>query len=146
MSTPSSQTVTFFIDRCLGKKLAKVLRAQGLIVEIHDDHFAKDAQDVDWLPGVGQRGWVVLTKDERIAKRSLERIAVASAGIKMFVLVSQNLSGADTATAFTKAITALQQFIRDNPAPFIAKVYRDGSVSNWKDQQALMEELNLPLE
>ena len=60
MSSPSSQTTTFFIDRCLGKKLATVLRAQGHTVELHDSHFAKD---VDWLPTVGQRGWVVLTKD-----------------------------------------------------------------------------------
>lgn len=144
MSSPSSQTTTFFIDRCLGKKLATVLRAQGYTVELHDSHFAKDAKDVDWLPIVGQRGWVVLTKDERIAKRFLERLAVASAGVKMFVLVSQNLSGTDTAAAFTKAIPAMQQFLQTNPAPFIAKVYQDGDISSWKDHQALLDELNSP--
>jgi hypothetical protein len=29
----------FFIDRCLGKKLADSLRNVGATVEIHDDHF-----------------------------------------------------------------------------------------------------------
>lgn len=144
MSESPAETITFFIDRCLGKKLATILRARGLTVEIHDDHFAKDAQDVDWLPIVGQRGWIVLTKDERIAKRSLERIAVASARIKMFVLVSQNLSGKDTAASFTQAIPAMQQFIHANLAPFIAKIYRNGDVSEWKDHQILMQELDPP--
>ncbi|PZV02946.1 MAG: hypothetical protein DCF32_14445 [Leptolyngbya sp.] len=144
MSSPPSQTTTFFIDRCLGKKLATVLRAQGHTVELHDSHFAKDAKDVDWLPAVGQRGWVVLTKDERIAKRFLERLAVTSAGVKMFVLVSQNLSGTDTAAAFTKAIPTMQQFLQAHPAPFIAKVYQDGGISPWKDDQTLLNELNSP--
>lgn len=146
MSEASSQDFTFFVDRCLGKRLATLLKAQGLTVEIHDRHFDKNAKDVDWLPIVGQRGWVVLTKDERIAKRSLERIAVASAQVRMFVLVSQNLSGTDTAAAFTKAIAAIQQFLQTHPAPFIAKVYRDGSIAGWKDHQDLLDELNPPLE
>ncbi len=144
MSSPSSQTTTFFVDRCLGKKLATVLRAQGHTVELHDSHFAKDAKDVDWLPTVGQWGWVVLTKDERIAKRFLERLAVASAGVKMFVLVSQNLSGTDTAAAFTKALPAMQHFLQTHPAPFITKVYKDGGISPWKDHQTLLDELSSP--
>lgn len=146
MSEASPQDFTFFVDRCLGKRLATVLKTHGLTVEIHDHHFDKNAKDVDWLPTVGQRGWVVLTKDERIAKRSLERIAVASAGVRMFVLVSQNLSGADTAAAFTQAISAMQQFLQTHPAPFIAKVYRDGSIAGWKDHSALLAELNSPPE
>ena len=141
MTARSPETITFFIDRCLGKKLASVLREQDISVEIHDDHFAKDAVDVDWLPNVGKRGWVVLTKDERIAKRNLERLAVASARIKMFVLVSQNLSGNDMAAAFLKAIPAMEQFIKTLSTPFIAKVYRDGRVETWKTPQELLDEL-----
>lgn len=141
MTGQSSETTTFFIDRCLGKKLASVLRDQGISIETHDDHFAKDASDVDWLPEVGKQEWVVLTKDERIAKRHLERLAVANAGIRMFVLVSQNLSGRDMAAAFTKAIPAMEQFIQTLSAPFIAKVYRDGRVEEWKIAEDLLDEL-----
>ena len=39
----------FFIDRCLGKKLAESLRNAGALVEIHDDHFSQDINDEDWL-------------------------------------------------------------------------------------------------
>jgi len=51
----------FFIDRCLGTKLADSLRNVGATVEIHDDHFEQDIEDEDWLREVGKRNWVVLT-------------------------------------------------------------------------------------
>jgi hypothetical protein len=57
MTQPKS--ITFFIDRCLGSKLiVEKLRDAGITVETHDDHFDKDAKDVDWLPSVGQRDWM----------------------------------------------------------------------------------------
>ena len=44
----------------------------GESVEIHDDHFAPDAKDEVWLVEVGKRGWIVLTKDDRIRYRVTE--------------------------------------------------------------------------
>ena len=77
MTTGSNSEIIFFIDRCLGKKhIATALQSSGIAVEIHDDHFGQNAIDVDWLPEVGRRGWVVLTKDARISKNHLERMAV----------------------------------------------------------------------
>jgi hypothetical protein len=157
MTTGQSQQITFFIDRCLGSKgIVTDLRSSGIAIEIHDDHFAKDAIDVDWLPEVDQRKWViltggnaeetsaystpVLTKDARIGRNHLERMAVTNAGIKMFTLASQNLSGRDMADIFLESITKMQEFVRKHPAPFIAKVYRDGRVEMWKDAQTLLDE------
>jgi uncharacterized protein with PIN domain len=97
----TSEPITFFIDRCLGsKRIAEALRNAGITVEIHSDHFDPSAEDVDWLPEVGKRGWIVLTKDANIGKRTLEKIAVARAEIKMITLASQNLSGADMVAIF----------------------------------------------
>lgn len=140
-----SEPTVFFVDRCLGsKKVPEALKGAGVIVEFHDDHFAKESQDTEWLPEVGKKGWIVLTKDAHIGKRTLERIAVAHAGIRMFVLASQNLSGADMAEVFKQAIKAMQEFAQDNPAPFIAKVYRDGRVEEWKNHQDLLAEIRKP--
>jgi predicted nuclease of predicted toxin-antitoxin system len=137
-----NSSVTFFIDRCLGsKRIAEALRSAGITVEIHSDYFDQGAPDVDWLPEVGRRGWIVLTKDANIGKRTLEKIAVAQSHIKMFTLASQNLSGDDMVAIFRKAIVPMQEFARKNSAPFIAKIYRDGRIDLWKDHQALLEEL-----
>jgi uncharacterized protein with PIN domain len=62
------EELTFFVDRALGKKyIPDMLRAAGYRVEVHDDHFDKAASDVDWVPAVASRGWIILTKDEKIA-------------------------------------------------------------------------------
>ncbi|MEO0348797.1 MAG: hypothetical protein AAF282_01965 [Cyanobacteria bacterium P01_A01_bin.15] len=137
------QPNVFFIDRCLGSvRLAKAFRASGITIEIHDDHFSQDAKDEDWLPEVGKRGWIVLTKDSRIAKRTSERLAVANANIRMFVLASQNLPGPDMIEVFLKAFMKMQAFSREHPSPFIAKVYKSGEVSEWKNHEELLIELN----
>jgi predicted nuclease of predicted toxin-antitoxin system len=138
------ESTTFFIDRCLGNKLiVKTLRAAGVNVEIHDDHFGKNTQDVDWIPEIGRRGWIILTKDARIGKNQIERLAVADARVRMFVLVSQNLSGVDMANIFVTAIPKMEKFISQNFAPFIAKVERDGKVKAWKKDLDLITELDL---
>jgi hypothetical protein len=36
------------------KRIVRELRGFGIKVKIHNDYFAKDAQDVDWLPEVGK--------------------------------------------------------------------------------------------
>jgi predicted nuclease of predicted toxin-antitoxin system len=137
------ESTTLFIDRCLGNKhIVEVLRAANIRVEIHDDHFGKNAPDMDWIPEIGKRGWIVLTKDANIGKNQLERLTVADAKVRMFVLASQNLSGTEMADVFLQAISEMREFIRSNPAPFIAKIYREGKVRVWKDNLDLLEELN----
>ncbi|MBR8837315.1 MAG: hypothetical protein DSM106950_25725 [Stigonema ocellatum SAG 48.90 = DSM 106950] len=137
-----SQSIVFFVDRCLGsKRIVETLRNSGITVEIHDDHFHKGAQDVDWVPEIGKRGWVVLTKDAKIGKRTSEKIAVVSEKVKLFAFASQSLTGKQMSEALLKAIVPLQEFVRKHPGPFIAKIYRDGHIEMWKDGQTLLEEL-----
>ncbi|MEP6516790.1 PIN-like domain-containing protein [Microcoleus vaginatus] len=131
----------FFIDRCLGKKLADRLRNVGATVEIHDDHFSQDINDEDWLRIVGERNWVVLTKDKKIASRLLELLAVAQGNVRLFAFVDGNVRGDVVAQAFVKALENMQKFIRGNPAPFIAKVYQSGVVKPCKNQKELLRML-----
>ena len=49
-----------------GLKLADMLRAAGLRVEVHDDHFRRDAPDPEWLRQCGKREWTVITADKAI--------------------------------------------------------------------------------
>jgi predicted nuclease of predicted toxin-antitoxin system len=138
-----SSGITFYIDRCLGNKIiVETLREAYISVEIHDEHFAKDAPDTEWIPEVGKKGWIVLTKDARISKNQLERLAIANAKVKMFILTSQNLSGQDMANIFLLAIPNMRELIRINSAPFIAKIYKNGSVKIWKDAEDLLSELD----
>ena len=54
----------------------------GKTVQVHDDHFLPNDKDEDWLLEVGKRGWIVLTKDDRIRYRVTERTAILSAKVR----------------------------------------------------------------
>ncbi|WP_341737673.1 Mut7-C RNAse domain-containing protein [Microcoleus sp. CAWBG640] len=131
----------FFIDRCLGKKLADSLRNVGAKVEIQDDYFSQDINDEDWLRIVGERNWVVLTKDKRIASRRLELLAVAQGNVRLFAFVDGDVSGVVVAQAFVNALENMQRFIRGNQAPFIAKVHQSGKVTSCKNHRELLRML-----
>jgi hypothetical protein len=111
------------------------LREVGINVEIHADHFADDAPDELWLAECGSRDWVVLAKDKQIRYNELERIALLSAGVASFILVSGNLAGADMAVAYIKALPKIARFLSYQKRPFIAKVDKSGSVSLWIDHK-----------
>jgi len=109
--------------------VADALRQAGAVVELHDDHFRQDAEDVEWLRDVGSRGWIVLTRDDKIRHRSHERTALIQASVRAFVLARRTLSGPAMAEAFVQALPAMRRFVAQHPAPFIARVTQAGSVS-----------------
>lgn len=123
-----STTFVFFIDRALGNRgVAEALRNAGACVEIHDDHFTPNEQDAVWLSKVAQKGWIILTKDQKIAYRTLEQVAIAQSNARVFIFSSGSTSGLATAEAFKKALTRMERFAQGNLSPFIAKVYNSGS-------------------
>lgn len=135
------KSLVFFVDRCLGRRVFNALKQAGLTVKFHDDEFAPNALDIEWLPEVGRQGWIVLTKDQAIGRNTIERIAVASSNVRLFMLNRQDFTGDQMIEIFCKAIGAMQNFIRKHPAPFIAKVNRAGEVKGWRDRDELLREI-----
>ena len=130
----------FFVDRALGRRaVAESLRKAGATVEIHDDHFSPEALDVEWLPVVGKRGWLILTKDDAIGRRVLEQMAVAASGARVFVLYSANLTGPEMADIFVASLSSMLRFSQGNSQPFIAKVYKRGLVRGWQSRTQLLK-------
>lgn len=120
----------FFLDRSLGGRLvSEALRASGETVEAHDIHFPKDASDVEWLGQVGSKGWVVLSKDDRIRLNEVERNALTEAGVAAFFLGRGDLTGPQMACAIVKALPAIKRALKRFPIPFIARISADGDVS-----------------
>lgn len=119
--------IVWFIDRALGRiVVADALREAGCAVELHGDHFAADAPDVDWLPVVAARGWIVLTKDGAIARNELEREAVHRTGCRVFAFTNANVGGAVVAAALVQALPKMTRLIHGEQAPIIAVVHQDG--------------------
>jgi predicted nuclease of predicted toxin-antitoxin system len=136
--TPADRPI-FFIDWCLGKSVANALIEAGAQVEHHGDYFAQNTPDPEWLKVVGDRGWVVLTKDGAIGTNVLESRAIARAGSRVFILVSGNLSRQQMSALFVGVLPKLTKFNQGNQAPFIAKIYKDGRVELWRNQIQLLK-------
>lgn len=114
----------FFTDRDLGASFPRILSEAGLHVEKHDDHFPADSTpDEVWLRAVGERGWLVISKDKRIRYRPNERDAVMRAGVGLFLVVGQ-ASHRALADNFVNCIAKIERFVKTHDPPFIAKVYR----------------------
>jgi hypothetical protein len=129
VAKPPEGTV-FFIDRSLGVEPIRTdLISFGLSVEIHDDHFARDEEDRVWLRSVGERGWVVLTKDQRLRYRPLEIAALRASAARVFVLTAGNLRGSEISAVFAKALSRMHRILYSRPGPFVARVSQSGHVT-----------------
>lgn len=129
VAKPPEGTV-FFIDRSLGiDPLRAELKKAGLTVEIHDDHFARDEEDRVWLRAVGERAWVVLTKDQRLRYRPLEIAALRASKARVFVLTAGNLRGVEIAAVFAAALPRICRMLHSRPGPFIGRISQSGAVT-----------------
>ena len=101
----------------------------GLVVEIHDDHFARDEEDRVWLRKVGAQGWVVLTKDQKLRYHPLEMAALRASKVGVFVLTAGNLRGVEIAAVFVTALPRIFKVLHTVPGPFLARVSQSGRVA-----------------
>ena len=120
---------TFFLDRNLGRKwVAEALRQAGARVEVHDDHFALDAPDEEWLAFCGERNWIVLTLDYRIRYRVSELEALKRNKTKAFLIARAGQMNREELSGLL--VRGLPKFVAlslQTPAPFAYRISPSGS-------------------
>jgi len=82
-----------------------------------------------WLQSAGDRGWVVLTKDQRLRYRPLEISALRASKARVFVLTAGNLRGVEIAGVFLEALPQMCKILEIHPGPFVARVSKAGKVT-----------------
>ena len=113
----------YFCDRNLGKRFGQELRRQGLVVELHDDHFPQDMPDEDLLRHVAAQGWVILTLDKRMRYRPAEKAAILRHQARVILLPLPKSPDwwLTLATEFTQAQSKVLAFLKRNQPPFLAR-------------------------
>lgn len=130
---PDSGGPTLFIDRdAWSHRLDQALRAAGIAFVAHREHFDDDMPDPDWLTQVGQHGWIVLTRDQRIRNRPNELRAAREARLHVFALTSGNLSAAETVEIVLAAWPAMQRAVANTEPPMFWSITRGGIVKALK--------------
>jgi hypothetical protein len=111
----------FFADRCLGKGAPTILVQRGWIVHTISEHFADDAQkigDPEWIEYGLQRGWSLLTQDERISTQVAVKALLREYRGCIHCLDSANLSIQARADRFEAHRRVIHQHVRDGRAGF----------------------------
>ena len=123
----------FFLDRGLGKNLARQLRGLDWRVHLIADHFADDAQgvaDQDWIDYGLARGWTPLCKDGRIRGIEAERRPVVKHEAVLFYLDNQQLKIDEMVRRFHSSQEQIYRRIA-NGGPAIFAVRADGLRRTW---------------
>ena len=119
--------IEFFVDRCLGSVVvASALRLAGAKVHCLEPEFAADCEDEVWLNVVGGRGWVVLTKDDRLRTNLLEVSQIEANAIRVFTLPRGDWLASEMATIAVAALPTMLRIARHRPGPFVMRLSGQG--------------------
>lgn len=93
------------------------------------EHFPRGTPDETWLTEAGKNGWVVLTRDQRIRYRQLEKVSLQAANVRAFVFTGGNVRMVDTAAILVSALPSIEEIARREPPPFIYNITKAGKLN-----------------
>ncbi|MBM3359659.1 MAG: hypothetical protein FJY54_18315 [Betaproteobacteria bacterium] len=121
-------SLTFFLDYQIGRYVvAEALRAAGARVEVHLDHFKQVTPDTEWIPEVGKREWVLITKDQNIRRNPLERAAYESAKLRGFIVTGKNMDGKELAELLVRCLHGMARRVAGKAGPLLFTISRGGT-------------------
>jgi hypothetical protein len=122
------RSLTFFLDYQIGRYVvADALRAAGAVVEVHIDHFAQAAPDLEWIPQVGKRNWVLVTRDANIRRNPMERAAYEESRLRGFVVTGKDLGGPELAALLVRSLRGMVNRAAGRPGPLLFAISRGGT-------------------
>jgi hypothetical protein len=83
---------------------------------------------VEWIPFAGEQGWLVITTDDWIRRRALEKKGVLRKKVRLFVFTDNNTFGTVMAERLIKALPAIKSLVERQPPPLMASITKIGNV------------------
>jgi uncharacterized protein with PIN domain len=126
LSGPTSAPPKFYIDVGLGGlAIPALVRALGSEALTKAEVFGqRKVEDTEWIAWADAEGLVVLTKDDAIRRRPLERAALNASRLRVFCLTNANLTKAAQVERFERRWPAILRRCAE-PGPFVCGVYAD---------------------
>jgi PIN like domain len=117
-----------FFDRSIPRGVAeavKQVREDACWLEdVFEEGWIKDRE---WIPDVGARGWLVVSKDKKIRTRPEERRAVKENNVGCFILnYRQPLTRWEILKLVTSTLDEMEEKFANTPRPFIYLIDRNG--------------------
>jgi hypothetical protein len=125
-----------FIDRCAwSRALGQALQAASVPFVPHFELFQPDAPDEEWLHGIAQKGWPVITRDRRIRYKVNEQAAVVRARLHLFAFTQGSLSAAETGQLLVSAYPEIAKCVQRDEPPAFYSLQRSSKVARLKLDQ-----------
>ena len=114
----------YYIDESI---YSKVLIQKLLDIGVQIEHVGVavpfGSPDEDWLRLCGENGWLVLTRDQRIRYRKLERDTLKEFGVGAFTFVGGQATGPQMATCISSLIPRMNRKSLSDSRPFLYTLY-----------------------
>jgi len=114
--------VTLFVDRNLGVGIKPYLLDFGFEVFLHDDLFAQNGDDIEWIARASANDWPVLAADKGIFRNRLEKQAVIEAHLKFFCFASGHTDLQTHIEVVRKNLISIKALGVLMPGPFLASL------------------------
>ena len=124
----AAERSTLFFDRDVGTRLPIILARLRLPIDIkyHQQHFAENMPDEEWIPEVGRLGWTVIGHDSKHHLRPSERNAILSYHVGCFYLWGNSAPLWQKARCFLSGFDGILKTMRDTERPFLFQIQQDG--------------------
>lgn len=140
MTRPRPAVIRFYVDQdlrgvgmVLGRLRADLTYPGDPGAEVHKRQrgpspIPEGAKDLDWLPIVGQEGWISISRDRNIQDSLSELTAVQENGVKMICLTGDKSKS--KWGQFETLLTYWQQIepLVERPGPFVYKLSKPGGL------------------
>jgi hypothetical protein len=110
----------------LGRGIALRLQDEGHDARVFDEFASRP--DVEFLPIIGERQWILVTKDKNVRRNQLEVEAILNSDVRAFVVTAANLNHEQIAQLVLKAMPKITRISR-RQGPFVYNITASGIVS-----------------
>jgi hypothetical protein len=119
-----------FFDENLGKQLALGLRGFGEDAIHLTEVFAPGTPDEEWLPYVGEKGYILFTIDKRIRRRPLQKSLIREHKVGAFFLMGKTMSRWNYIRQVVMAWEKIEQTVERETPPFAFQISAQGTQIN----------------
>lgn len=119
--------MTFFFDNNLSERLTKGLRAFGEDVIHLKERFSEDTADAVWLKYVGENGFSLITRDERVRRNPAELTALRTYKVGVFFLGGKNMDRCKLTQQIVRNWPRIKEYSEKTRVPFAFRVPPTGT-------------------
>ena len=119
-----------FIDRSIPKSVAAALKQVRDDVVWLEDAFPHRTTETEWLPEVGRREWLVISRDKKIRTRPGERRMLQEGKVGCFIIgQKKNPTRWEYLKLLAVTLDEMEEIFSSTQRPFIYVIHKDGRLS-----------------